>query len=87
MFRLATSGFQTARLDPLLDGHIGGAAGRQVHDHVGSLLDDAKKRLERFRRLVRSAVLWIAGVKMHDRSAGFGGTEGGFAISAAVTGR
>ena len=65
-------------LDPLLDGHIGRAAGRQIHDHVGSLLDDAKKRLEGFRRLVRPAVYRIAGVKMHDRSTCLGRAESGF---------
>jgi hypothetical protein len=56
------------RLDPLFDGHVGRAAGRQIDDHIGSLLDDPEKRLERLRRLVRAAVLRIAGVKMHDRS-------------------
>jgi hypothetical protein len=36
------------------------------------LLDDSKKRLERFRRLVRPAIPWIAGVEVDDRSAGLG---------------
>jgi hypothetical protein len=36
-------------LDAFLDGHIGRATGREIHDHVGALLDNSKKRLEGFR--------------------------------------
>jgi hypothetical protein len=65
-------------LDPLLDGHIGRAAGREIHDHVGSLLDNWQKRLEGLRRLVGPAVYRIAGMKMHDRGTRLGRAESGF---------
>src|SRR5260221_7286776 len=65
------------RLYPLLDGHIGRAAGREINYHIGSLPDGAEKRLERLRRLVRPAVLRIAGMKEHDSRAGLGSAQSG----------
>ena len=64
------------RLDPFFHAHGGGAAGGNVDDAVGALLDDLQERGERLRRLVRASVDRIAGVKVDDRGAGFGRLDG-----------
>ena len=61
----------------LLDGHVGRSAGRQVHDDVGALLDDAQERLKGLRRLIRPSIDRIARVEMNDRGPRRRGAEGG----------
>jgi hypothetical protein len=54
------------RLDPLLDRHIGRAAGGQVHDRLRRLLDTRKEARERLRALVGAPGRLVAGVQMDD---------------------
>ena len=58
------------RPHPLLDGHVGGAAGRQIDHDVRRLLDSSQERLEGLRALVRAAVDRIARVQVDNRCAG-----------------
>jgi hypothetical protein len=67
-----------SRFYPLFDGHIGRAAGREIHDHIGLLLDGAQKWFKCLWRLVGPAVLRIAGMKMDDCGAGLGSAQSGF---------
>ena len=65
------------RTHALLGGHGRRAAGGDVHHHVGALLDDLEEWREGLGRLVRTAVLRIAGMQMDDSRAGFGCPDGG----------
>jgi len=48
----------------------------RFHDHVRALLDDLQEGLEGFGGLVRTAILGIARVKMHDSRAGLRRAQG-----------
>ena len=61
--------------NPLLDPHIGAAAGGDVDHRVGALLDPRQKAGERLRRLVRLAVGRVARVQMEDRRSRLGRTN------------
>ena len=62
-------------LHALLDRHRRRAAGGDVDDGLGALLDHFQERRERLRRLIRPAVLGIARMQMHDCRAGLRGAD------------
>src|SRR3546814_446958 len=66
------------RLHPFLDGHIGRAAGGEVHDDIGSLLNHAQEGLERLGTLIGAPVLGVARVQMDDRGTRLGGAARAF---------
>src|SRR5437588_12379133 len=61
------------RLDALLRRHERTAAGREIDDRVGLLLDARQEAREGFRGLIGFAGFGIARVQMKDRGAGFSG--------------
>src|SRR5262249_40878733 len=55
-----------SRLDALFDRHVWSTAGGDVYHDMGALFDDFEERGESLRRLVWTAILRIARVKMDD---------------------
>ena len=76
MFSEHISGLATQRRgEPLLDGHVEAAAGRDVDDRVGRLLDAGQKLHEDGRIRRRATVLGITGVQMQNRGTRFRGCD------------
>ena len=74
------------RGEPLLDRHVEAAAGGDVDDRVGRLLDARQELHEHGRIRRRAAVLRVARMQVQDGGAGLGGRDRLAAISSGVIG-
>ncbi len=63
------------RLNALLHGHEGRAAGRQIDHRLGRLLDARQEARKGLRTLIRAPGALVARVQMNDCGAGLGGAD------------
>src|SRR6476620_4661143 len=66
-----------SRADALFRGHRRRPTGRDVYHDTRALLDYLEERRKRLRCLIRTAILRVARVQVHNRCAGLGGSDGG----------